>query len=72
MIALTLFSLISTSGKTYAPIFEKSYEDHDLVDVSINNWQLNETYKCPMLFPDQDVIITSQTEIIIVEARIQN
>ena len=72
MIALTLFSLISTSGKTYAPIFEKSYEDHDLVDVSINNWQLNEIYKCPMLFPDQDVIITSQTEIIIVEARIQN
>jgi hypothetical protein len=72
MIALTLFSLISTSGKTYAPIFEKSYEDHGLIDIPMNNWQLNETYKCPMSYPDQDVIITSQTEITIVEARIQN
>lgn len=72
MIALTLFSLISISSNTYTPVLEKSYETHVPDDMPINNWQFNETYKCPMSYPGQEVIITSSTEIAIVETRTKN
>jgi len=72
MIALTLLFLISTSNKTYTPILEKTYEVNEQFKESVSGWQFNETYKCPMKYSDQDFIITSSTEITIVEARIQN
>ena len=72
VIALTLLSLISTSSKTYTPVFEKTYEVQDLSRDHISDWQLNETYKCPMRYSDQDLIITSSTEITVVEARTEN
>jgi hypothetical protein len=69
MIALAMFSLISLSSKTYTPLFEKSETDQDLASAPISDWKWQETYKCPMKYGEQTLVITSSKEITIVEPR---